>query len=200
MKPEEPLQPMVPIWSQINPVYTSKPILLRSVFILFSHVITRFAECSLPFRRPNQSFVSIYHLPYACYVPHPSYPPQSYQRNNYDVKRTNKLWSTPIPNFLHRPKVLLFKSKGRLQIFFLIHHQRVCHFYSVNWQFSSPCVKADKTAFFSFNKILKNQIGNGGLHAFCARCRNLHISSEESDFSLLRRRVLRYVFWGCCAM
>jgi hypothetical protein len=42
----------------------------------------RSSEWSLLFRLPNQNFICILYLPCACYMPHPSNPPWSDNRNN----------------------------------------------------------------------------------------------------------------------
>jgi hypothetical protein len=62
----------VPILSQINPIHTPKPHLPKIHFNVKLTSTPRSSEWSLPFRLPNQDFVSISHLTHARYMRRPS--------------------------------------------------------------------------------------------------------------------------------
>jgi hypothetical protein len=67
--------PVVSILSQKNATHSPKPysLKIRSNIILLSTPGS--SDCSLPFKLPNQNFVSISHLPDARYMSRPSHPP-----------------------------------------------------------------------------------------------------------------------------
>jgi len=64
----------VSIQGQMHPVHTSRPVSVKSILILSSHLRPFYSEWSLPFRFSGQNFLTIFHFSHACYMPHSSHP------------------------------------------------------------------------------------------------------------------------------
>jgi hypothetical protein len=67
--------PPAPILTHIKPIHIHQTYFLKTHFNIILPFMTKSSEQYLPLTLPKRNFVSIYHLPHACFLPRPSHPP-----------------------------------------------------------------------------------------------------------------------------
>jgi hypothetical protein len=95
--------PQVPILSQMNPIHILHPYFPEIYFNIILPSMHRYSEWCHALRPSNQNFLSISHLPHACYMPSPSLPSWFDNFNNIILAKSSYYVTPHYVDFLQPP-------------------------------------------------------------------------------------------------